>query len=1010
MVGIPVVTQSPKHLLPYFVVGSLLLSIVWGASYWAVTSEETQRYDQAELDAERAALRAAEYVTLTLQYADSYLKTAREFYHKDGLSAVTEHLENVPLLRSIVSHITIVDAQGMPLLVSGHEIKPGTTAKNRDYFKFHQSGLADTAYLSLPREGQNSGKVLTRLARRINSSDGTFEGVIFSAIDTTRFHDYFDALNLGPQGVAAVIGMDKKVRIYAGGSDEGHGYADDDLNFDDSMLWQEIVNNPVGLYEAIEPLDDVRRLSAYRRLTSYPLAVVAGISLEHISSGAVAYQSTVYLTAGAVSVLLVVLLVLMFRDTRTAQELDRAQSGLQDEVAARTADLSIEIDERRLVERALKDSEVRLRGFAEASSDWFWEMDEHCRFSYFSNRFTEVTGVPEEALLGKTREETGIPDVDPKLWKQQLEDLASHRSFRNFEHPREMPDGRTVHLSISGRAQFDEDGRFTGYLGTGSDVTQKKTAENMIRSANQELERRVEERTQELRQLNEQLREEDDKLREILENSPVGIAIVSHNADRSRLAGDRLFVNSAMVRMFGAADHESFRTSQIDKSWVDESDWNAVDKIFDAGKDLVNFEIPRRRMDGSTWWVSMNSRPIRFNDQDCNIVWHFDITERVEAEEQLRQAQKMEAVGQLTGGVAHDFNNLLAVVMGNADLLAPESDADASRIAAIIRAARRGSDLTQRLLAFSRKQTLRPQAVDLDALIGGMKEMLGRTLGETIDIQTSFESGLWQANVDPSQLENAILNLTINARDAMPRGGRLVIEANNASLDEAYTQNNPDVVPGKYVMVAVSDTGSGMTPDVVEHAFEPFFTTKEVGEGSGLGLSMIYGFLKQSEGHATIYSELGHGTTIRLYLPLVEGEAEQAQDETITDTPGATGETILVVEDDADVRELAVDVLRHLKYEVMEAPDAKTALSLLAKQSVSPHLMLSDVVLPGGLSGPDLAEKVKRDFPNMKVLFMSGYANRAAQSSNLTENGAQLIDKPFRIPELASKVREVLEG
>ena len=360
--------------------------------------------------------------------------------------------------------------------------------------------------------------------------------------------------------------------------------------------------------------------------------------------------------------------------------------------------------------------------------------------------------------------------------------------------------------------------------------------------------------------------------------------------------------------------------------------------------------------------------------------------------------------------MAHDFNNLLAVVMGNADLLAPESDADASRIAAIIRATRRGSDLTQRLLAFSRKQTLRPQAVDLDALIGGMKEMLARTLGETIDIQTSFAAGLWQANVDPSQLENAILNLTINARDAMPQGGRLVIEASNASLDETYTQNNPDVVPGKYVMVAVSDTGSGMTPDIVEHAFEPFFTTKEVGEGSGLGLSMIYGFLKQSEGHATIYSEPGHGTTIRLYLPLVEGEAEQAQDETITDTPGATGETILVVEDDVDVRELAVDVLRHLKYEVMEAPDAKTALSLLAKQSVSPHLMLSDVVLPGGLSGPDLAEKVKREFPNMKVLFMSGYANRAAQSSNLTENGAQLIDKPFRIPELASKVREVLDG
>ena len=823
-------------------------------------------------------------------------------------------------------------------------------------------------------------------------------------------HDYFNALNLGPLSVATVIGMDKKIRIHASGSDESQNYSYGELNYDDSMLWQKIVNRPVGLYEATGPIDGVHRLSAYRRLTSFPLAVVVGISLEHVSSAAASYQSTVYMTAGAISVLLVVLLVLMFRDARTARELDLGRSGLQDEVAARTADLSIEIDERRLIERALKESEVRLRGFAEASSDWFWEMDEHCRFSYFSNRFTEVTGVPQEALLGMTRTETGIPGVDPDQWEKHLEDLAAQRSFRDFEHPREMPDGRTVFLSINGRAQFDDGGRFTGYLGTGSDITEKKTAENIVRTANQELERRVEERTQELRRLNEQLREEDAKLREILENSPVGIAIVSYSSDGTPLAGNRLFVNTAMVRMFGGTDHESFLNARHEDSWVDEKDWNAVENVFKSRGELVNLEVQRRRMDGSSWWVLMNSRSIRFNDQDCAMIWHYDVTERVEAEEQLRQAQKMEAVGQLTGGVAHDFNNLLAVVMGNADLLNPESEADASRIVAIIRAATRGSDLTQRLLAFSRKQTLRPQAVDLETLIGDMKDMLARSLGETIDIRTSFDPALWRANVDPSQLENALLNLAINARDAMPQGGRLVIEASNANLDEAYAQNNPDVFPGRYVMVAVSDNGTGMAPEVVEHAFEPFFTTKEVGEGSGLGLSTIYGFLKQSGGHATIYSEQGDGTTIRLYLPLVAGEVERIDEEPTSEVPGSTGETILVVEDDADVRELAVDVLKHLKFEVMEAPDASTALSLLEQQSAPPHLLLSDVVLPGGLSGPELAEKVKHDFPGIKVLFMSGYADHAAQSSNLTENGAQLIDKPFRIPELASKVRDVLDG
>jgi len=384
-----------------------------------------------------------------------------------------------------------------------------------------------------------------------------------------------------------------------------------------------------------------------------------------------------------------------------------------------------------------------------------------------------------------------------------------------------------------------------------------------------------------------------------------------------------------------------------------------------------------------------------------------DVTERRQLERQLIHFQKMEAVGQLTGGVAHDFNNLLAVIMGNAEVLRTQIGDDNKPILAVIRAATRGAELVQRLLAFSRRQPLRPQVLDLDTLVHGMSDMLHRTLGENIKVQTPTTPDLWRALTDPAQLENALLNLAINARDAMPGGGTLVIETANCSLDNSYAINNPNLIPGDYVMLAVSDSGTGMSPRVREHAFEPFFTTKEVGKGTGLGLSMVYGFAGQSGGHVSIYSEEGKGTTVKLYLPRSNVEALPASTPKATENPMAAGETVLVVDDDSEVRRLAVALLEDLGYKVQQAPNGKAALSIL-EAATQIDLLLADMMLPGGMTGPDLALQAKQREPDLAVLFMSGFAEQALHQTELIDGSAELLNKPFRKSDLAQKVRAVL--
>ena len=474
--------------------------------------------------------------------------------------------------------------------------------------------------------------------------------------------------------------------------------------------------------------------------------------------------------------------------------------------------------------------------------------------------------------------------------------------------------------------------------------------------------------------------------------------------------GTVLLWNKAAERMFGYPSEEVLGKPYPLMSAEGQAEQREMFSRIMAGERLDNLTFRRQHKDGSHRDIRCSAAP--FYDTSgatrgvaCAME---DVTDKLATEEMLRQSQKMEAVGQLTGGVAHDFNNILMVIMANVEELQEAEDLSREQqeqLRNIAASGQRAAELTRRLLAFSRKQRLTPKPTNLTDLVAGTDKLLRRTLGEQIEVEAIFADDLWTTNIDRSQVEAALVNLCVNARDAMPNGGRLLIETANVELDQAYADANPDVAPGRYVMLAVSDTGTGIPPELLAKVFEPFFTTKEVGKGTGLGLSMVYGFIRQSNGHIKIYSELGHGTTIRMYMPRSDEPLEDASRAVVVLPRGS--ERILLVEDDEQVRAAVLTQLRGLGYTVTEAAGGQDGLRHL--EGGEPFdLMMTDIVMPG-LDGPALAERAAALRPALRIIFMSGYSENAAINHGRVAPDARILSKPFRKIDLARRIRSALD-
>jgi PAS domain S-box-containing protein len=671
-----------------------------------------------------------------------------------------------------------------------------------------------------------------------------------------------------------------------------------------------------------------------------------------------------------------------------------------DGATLRLAGISLDITDRRVAEDELRQTNALIRGILATAPGVLYAKDLDGRMLLANGATLDLIGKPWRDVEGRTDREF-LPDTAQGDAVMRNDRTVIEHGETAVVEEQVGADGAGPRTWLSTKTPMrDETGAITGLVGVSIDITARKRAEAELQTLNTSLEARVAERTA----------ERDSAWK----NSQDLLCVVDK-------AGNFRAVNPAWTSILGWPQAEIVGRNHLEFIVPEDHSSSTSALITASNRQLPTYENRLRHKAGGFRWISWVAAP----EGDLVYASGRHITAEKEsaaalahAEELLRQSQKMEAVGQLTGGIAHDFNNLLAGISGSLELLQRRVEAGRTEnleryTSSALSACHRAAALTQRLLAFARRQPLDPKRVDANRLVADMEDLLRRTLGPAIDLEMVLAGGLWPTVCDPNQLESAILNLAINARDAMPAGGRLTIETSNAHLDDAYARSQGgEVKPGQYVAISVTDTGHGIPPDIIAKVFDPFFTTKPIGQGTGLGLSMLYGFIKQSEGHVRIYSEPEQGTTFRLYLPRHRGRTLQSDDAAthLTAIPQAEdGETVLVVDDEPTLRMLVTETLQELGYAAVEVADGSAALQVL-ESGTRVDLLVTDVGLPG-MNGRQLAEAARAARPGLRVLFITGYAHNAAIGYGaILDPGMEIITKPFALDALATKIRDMIEA
>jgi len=670
------------------------------------------------------------------------------------------------------------------------------------------------------------------------------------------------------------------------------------------------------------------------------------------------------------------------------------QAGLSAEQAGVSAGAPVvrtavsDITERKRAEEMLRSSEEKYRTILENIEDGYFEVDIAGNFTFFNDSLCRLLGYSRDEMMGMNNRQYTDEENAPKLYRAFNQVYRTGEPTKGFDWEVIRKDGAKRYVETSVSSIKNSSGQPIGFRGIVRDITERK-------------------------QIEETLRVSESRYRSLFDGVPIGLY-------RTTAAGEIIDANPALIEMLGYLDWESLSKVNAADIYIDPEERKKWQPLMEQEGIVRNFQKQLQHRDGTVIWVEENARAIC--DAEGRVLFYEgsfqDITERKRAEEemaalqeQLRQSQKMESIGRLAGGIAHDFNNLLTIIKGYSQLSLielKEGNPLKENIEEVKKATDRAADLIRQLLAFSRRQVMEMRVLDLNILLQNLDKMLRRVIGEDIELVTLLAEDLGRVKTDPGQIEQVILNLAVNARDAMPSGGKLTIETANVELDETYARRHVAVTPGRYVMLAVSDTGVGMTPEVRDRVFEPFFTTKEKGKGTGLGLSTVYGIVKQSEGNIWIYSEPGHGTTFKIYLPQAEEPLEEVKEKVVGEELPRGSETVLVVEDEEEVRKVAARILRGQGYKVLEASNGADTLMICKEQKEPIHLILTDVVMPK-MSGCELAKCISSIRPEIKVLYMSGYTDNTITHNGILEEGMKYIQKPFTMGALAGKVREVLD-